>query len=89
MSTLITDKVDNAAVKRKLDTSAYLPHTPQLAIFTGLLPVCAMGMAKDNLNDIFDPWFEASSLADTQTAVQSFSSAAFLSARGSWLSVFL
>ncbi len=29
MSTLITDKVENAAVqKEKLDTSAYLPHTP-------------------------------------------------------------
>lgn len=43
MSTLITDKVENAAVqKEKLDTSAYLPHTPA-AIFTGLLPVCAMG----------------------------------------------
>ena len=44
MSTLITDKVDNAAVqKEKLDTSAYLPHTPWLQFFTGLLPVCAMG----------------------------------------------
>lgn len=43
MSTLITDKVDNAAVqKEKLDTSAYLPY-PLAAIFTGLLPVCAMG----------------------------------------------
>lgn len=43
MSTLITDKVDKAAVhNEKLDTSAYLPHT-LAAIFTGLLPVCAMG----------------------------------------------
>lgn len=31
MSTLITDKVDKAAVhNEKLDTSAYLPHTPWL-----------------------------------------------------------
>ncbi len=37
MSTLITDKVENAAVQKKLDTSAYLPHTP-----AAILLVCCL-----------------------------------------------
>ncbi len=52
MSTLITDKVDNAAVqKEKLDTSAYLPHTPWLQFLLVCCLFALWGMA-GNLNDI-------------------------------------
>lgn len=44
MSTLITDKVENAAVqKRKTGHQCVFTPYPLAAIFTGLLPVCAMG----------------------------------------------
>ncbi len=43
MSTLITDKVDNAAVQKKNWTPVRIYPYPLAAIFTGLLPVCAMG----------------------------------------------
>lgn len=46
MSTLITDKVDNAAVqKEKLDTSAYLPHTPWLQFLLVCCLFALWGMA--------------------------------------------
>ncbi len=62
MSTLITDKVDNAAVQKKNWTPVRIyPHTPLAAIFTGLLPVCAMGMA-GNLNDILIAQFKRASI---------------------------
>lgn len=52
MSTLITDKVENAAVqKEKLDTSAYLPHTPWLQFLLVCCLFALWGMA-GNLNDI-------------------------------------
>ncbi len=44
MSTLITDKVENAAVQKKNWTPVRIyPIPPWLQFFTGLLPVCAMG----------------------------------------------
>ena len=47
MSTLITDKVEKDAVHHeKLDTSAYLAHTPWLQFFTGVLPVCPLGYGR-------------------------------------------
>lgn len=82
MSTLITDKVENAAVqKEKLDTSAYLPHTPWLQFLLVCCLFALWGMA-GNLNDILIAQFKKGfDLTDTQTAlVQSiFSSATFLS----------
>ncbi len=61
MSTLITDKVDNAAVQKKNWTPVRIYPIPPAAIFTGLLPVCAMGMA-GNLNDILIAQFKRASI---------------------------
>lgn len=70
MSTLITDKVDNAAVqKEKLDTSAYLPHTPWLQFLLVCCLFALWGMA-GNLNDILIAQFKKGfDLTDTQTAL--------------------
>ncbi|STW72329.1 Uncharacterised protein [Klebsiella michiganensis] len=44
MSTLITDKVDKAAVhNEKTGHQRVFTAHPLAAIFTGLLPVCAVG----------------------------------------------
>ena len=62
MSTLITDKVDNAAVqKEKLDTSAYLPHTPWLQFYWSVACLRYGGMA-GNLNDILIAQFKRASI---------------------------
>ncbi len=70
MSTLITDKVENAAVqKEKLDTSAYLPHTPWLQFLLVCCLFALWGMA-GNLNDILIAQFKKGfDLTDTQTAL--------------------
>ncbi|HHB8311242.1 TPA: L-fucose:H+ symporter permease [Klebsiella pneumoniae] len=70
MSTLSTDKVDNAAVqKEKLDTSAYLPHTPWLQFLLVCCLFALWGMA-GNLNDILIAQFKKGfDLTDTQTAL--------------------
>ncbi len=82
MSTLITDKVDNAAVQKKNWTPVRIYPIPPGCNF---LLVCCLfalwGMA-GNLNDILIAQFKKGfDLTDTQTAlVQSiFSSATFLS----------
>ncbi|ENU0189117.1 L-fucose:H+ symporter permease [Klebsiella oxytoca] len=70
MSTLITDKVDKAAVhNEKLDTSAYLPHTPWLQFLLVCCLFALWGMA-GNLNDILIAQFKKGfDLTDTQTAL--------------------
>lgn len=70
MSTLITDKVDKAAVHHeKLDTSAYLPHTPWLQFLLVCCLFALWGMA-GNLNDILIAQFKKGfDLTDTQTAL--------------------
>ena len=84
MSTLITDKVDNAAVqKEKLDTSAYLPHTPWLQFLLVCCLFALWGMA-GNLNDILIAQFKKglrfNGYPDSAGAVDFFfSSATFLS----------
>ncbi len=60
MSTLITDKVDNAAVQKKTGHQCVFTPYPGCN-FTGLLPVCAMGMA-GNLNDILIAQFKRASI---------------------------
>ena len=70
MSTLITNKVDKASHQsEKLDTSAYLPHTPWLQFLLVCCLFALWGMA-GNLNDILIAQFKKGfDLTDTQTAL--------------------
>lgn len=70
MSTLITDKVEKDAVHHeKLDTSAYLAHTPWLQFLLVCCLFALWGMA-GNLNDILIAQFKKGfDLTDTQTAL--------------------
>jgi FHS family L-fucose permease-like MFS transporter len=81
MSTLITDKVDNAAVQKKNWTPVRIYRIPWLQFLLVCCLFALWGMA-GNLNDILIAQFKKGfDLTDTQTAlVQSiFSSATFLS----------
>ena len=79
MSTLITDKVENAAVQKKNWTPVRIYPIPPAAILLVCCLFALWGMA-GNLNDILIAQFKKGfDLTDTQTAlVQSiFSSATF------------
>lgn len=69
MSTLINDKVSDNVHTEKLDTSAYLAHTPWLQFLLVCCLFALWGMA-GNLNDILIAQFKKGfDLSDTQTAL--------------------